>query len=46
MNLRHSLLTGSVVLALASLTACGSIPPAVSAVPAAAVQQTAAAQAA
>ena len=45
MNIRHTLLAGSVVLALASLTACGSAPT-TAAAPAPAVQQTAAAQAA
>lgn len=46
MNIRHTLLAGSVVLALASLTACGSTPPVATAAPAPAVQQTASAQAA
>ena len=46
MNIRHTLLAGSVVLALASLTACGSTPPVAKAQPVAAVQQTASAQAA
>ena len=47
MNIRHTLLAGSVALALASLTACGSTPPtAAASAPAAAVQQTASAQAA
>ena len=41
MNIRHTLLAGSVVLALASLTACGSTPPVAKAQPVAAVQQTA-----
>lgn len=47
MNIRHTLLAGSVALALASLTACGSTPPtAAASTPVAAVQQTASAQAA
>ena len=36
MNIRHTLLAGSVVLALASLTACGSTPPVAKAQPVAA----------
>ncbi|MCW2311621.1 gamma-glutamyltransferase [Rhodoferax antarcticus] len=45
MHIRHTLLTSSIALALASLTACSSTSPTVTAAPAA-VQQTVSAQAA
>ena len=46
MKIRYTLLASSVVLALASLTACGTGSPTLTAAPPAVVQQTASAQAA